>query len=59
MSNTTRNKYVVVNGEKITHSEAARRLGLKEATFYSRLEDGWTEEEAASLPRYCRNPRLK
>ena len=54
MANTTRNKYVIFNGEKLHYSEMSRRLGLKEATFWARIDQGWTEEEAMTIPRYGR-----
>ncbi len=50
MSNTRRNVYAVVNGEKVTLSEACRRLGLNLNGVRYRLRIGWTVDRALSEP---------
>jgi hypothetical protein len=46
------NRLITVNGKTMTVSEWMESNGLDVSTFYRRLKLGWTEEEAASTPKY-------
>lgn len=48
-SNTRRNIFVTVNGERVTLTEGARRLGLNPGTVFNRYHAGKTPEEALGL----------
>lgn len=41
MSNTRRNRHIIVNGERLTVAEASRRFNLTPGTLISRLNRGW------------------
>lgn len=43
-------KYVELNGEKVSHSEAERRLGFTHGLIYARLSMGWSIEKALYTP---------
>ena len=50
-NNTRRNRWVVVNGEKMTASEAAVRYGVSKQLFHLRVyKMGWTPDKAATTP---------
>jgi hypothetical protein len=49
MSNTRRNRMLMVNGDCMTMSEASRRFGVKVGTIWSRLKLGWSDEKAAGV----------
>ncbi len=41
---------ITYNGETLTLSEWARRVGIKHGALFSRLRNGWTVEEALTTP---------
>lgn len=45
------NRIIEVNGVKKTVQEWMKHNGLDDTTFYRRLSIGWSEKDAASLPR--------
>lgn len=49
-SNTTRNRYLVYRGQRITLQDAARIAGLGHTTVRARLERGWSVEAAIETP---------
>lgn len=49
-SNKSNNRIVVLNGERLHISEAARRVGIRMATIWARLDKGWTDEQALHTP---------
>lgn len=48
--NKRNNHVITVFGEEMTMSDAWQRYGLKESTFYNRLNSGMTPEEAVTKP---------
>lgn len=54
--NKRNNRYIEIDGERITQSEAARRAGVSDATIMRRLERGLSVAEALS-PKLA--PKLK
>lgn len=48
--NTRRNKYIILEGVKLTRSEVSRKTGLAESLIKHRIESGWTEHDAISIP---------
>lgn len=50
MNNTTRNRFIELNGEKHTLSEWSRLRGIPKSTIYYRLNKGYSEQEAITLP---------
>jgi len=51
MNNTTRNKYLVYQGEMMTLANLARKVGLPYKFIQKRLALGWTVEDAISKPK--------
>ena len=49
-SNMRSNVMVSLGGDKVTVSEAARRLGILRSTIATRMRRGWSEEMALSTP---------
>lgn len=49
-NNKTDNRVVEFNGEKLTISEWASKIGLQYRTVISRLNNGWDIEKALTLP---------
>lgn len=45
-NNTSRNRHVVVHGERLTVAEAARKHGVPAGTIRKRLLLGWSDSEA-------------
>ena len=45
-SNTTRSKFVYLNGERLVVAEAIRRVGIKSTTFWERVRRGWSFDRA-------------
>jgi len=43
-------KYIDVQGEMVTHSELAKRIGATSATITYRLSQGWSVEKIISIP---------
>jgi len=43
-------KWIVIDGERLTHEDAGRKFGMRGSTFSTRLEFGWTLEEIAATP---------
>jgi hypothetical protein len=56
-SNRRSNRKITCNGETLTVSEWARRLGTKRQIVLSRLATGWPDEKAVSTPVATRNKR--
>lgn len=50
-SNTTRNRFVVYRGERLTLSAAARLASVCRASLADRLDRGWSAERAIETPR--------
>ena len=48
-SNTRRNRFVSVNGERMTVSQASRHLDLPENRVFARIYSGWSVERALGL----------
>lgn len=55
--NTKRNKFVHVNGVKMTIAESSRLVGISESVIKYRIESGWTESDALSIPAYIGNDK--
>jgi hypothetical protein len=49
-NNKRNNRRLVIGGDAMTMSEAARRYGIPVGTIWSRLKLGWTDERAATMP---------
>lgn len=56
--NRTNSRRIKLDGMAMTIAEAAERTGLKFATIYSRLEDGWSDDEALTLSTSRKRDRL-
>lgn len=52
--NKRNNRLLTANGETLPICEWAERSGVSQGTIWSRLSLGWSEEEAATLPRQQR-----
>ena len=50
MRNTTRNKYLTINGEIKTVSEWCEIYDINQHTYYGRLREGWDPIEALRVP---------
>lgn len=48
-NNTRKNKVLIINGEKMTVAEAARKFKIKLDALYGRKRRGWTDIEAVGL----------
>lgn len=49
-NNTSKNRYVIVDGEKLSFRQAERKLGFHYGLISSRIKRGWTYEQAISVP---------
>jgi hypothetical protein len=56
-SNMRSNVMVSLGGDKVTVSEAARRIGILKSTIATRMRRGWSEEKALSTPVVPRKNR--
>jgi len=54
--NKRNNRYISFNGERLTLSEWAHRLGVTHTSVAKRLESGWPIEQALTLARCHRRP---
>jgi hypothetical protein len=50
LNNTRRNHHITVNGETLTLTQAAAKLGLTVAAIFGRVKRGWTDEEIMAHP---------
>lgn len=48
--NNRRNRSITVNGVTRVVADWEKALGMHKGTFYQRLEAGWSEQDAASVP---------
>lgn len=48
--NTSRNHFLECDGVRMTVKEWADRIGVKKETIYTRLQRGWTDEQAIKTP---------
>lgn len=55
--NRSTNKFVIVDGEALTVSEASRLLGPNRLTVSRRIRDGWTPDNAVSAPLNSRREK--
>jgi hypothetical protein len=51
VKNKRNNRYITANGETLHMAEWARRLGVNPAAILYRLNKGWSEEQAVTVPR--------
>lgn len=49
-NNKRTNRFVIVRGERMTISAAARRYGISKRTLRERIENGWPDEKAVTSP---------
>lgn len=49
-NNTRSNRILIVDGERVTLAEAARRWGIPMGTIWMRLKRGWSDSDAAKRP---------
>ncbi len=49
-SNQQRNRWLIINGERMTASEASKRYGIGLSTICLRIAAGWDDLAAATLP---------
>lgn len=49
-NNRTSNRYVTYNGETHSIAEWAELTGLPPSTLYSRIENGWSDEDTITTP---------
>lgn len=49
-NNRTDSHYITFNGETKTIADWARDLGISKNTIFTRLRNGWSEQEAISKP---------
>lgn len=54
-NNKRNNRKITYNGQTLTLSEWARTKGLKRATLFIRLKQGWTVERALTEPTHRKN----
>jgi len=47
-NNKANNRFLVINGEKITIANAARKYGINKTTIKERLNRGWSDEKSIS-----------
>jgi hypothetical protein len=50
MRNTRVNRWLELNGERLTIQDWARRIGASHATIHTRLQRGWPLDKALTLP---------
>lgn len=53
-SNSRRNTYVVIDGVRMTATEAARRLGVSKTLVFGRVRHGWDIMRALTTPKSIR-----
>jgi hypothetical protein len=59
MNNHGINRWITVDGERLTLSQAARKYGLELQTVWARINVyGWSEQDAATRPLRHRQPRI-
>lgn len=51
------NRYVTLNGEKLTLAQASRAVGVPHATIRGRLKRGWSDEETLNVKERLRMVR--
>jgi ribosomal protein S4 len=49
-NNQQRNRWMTINGERMTAAQASQRFGVKSSTIYVRMDAGWDDWSAANLP---------
>jgi hypothetical protein len=49
-NNTRRNRFLSVNGERLTVAQWARRMNVKPYIIDNRLRDGWSDSQAVLTP---------
>jgi hypothetical protein len=49
-NNARNNRKILVDGEVIGLCEAGRKYGIKFGTIWARLKNGWSEQDAATVP---------
>lgn len=49
-NNKDNNRYLEINGERLTIANAARKFGLRPTRVVNRLWSGWTVKEALTIP---------
>jgi hypothetical protein len=49
-NNTSRNRYVIYNGEKLTLSQFCEKYNMNRSTIYNRMERGWDIKKAINTP---------
>lgn len=59
VNNTARNRLIERDGEKMTASQWANRLGINAHLFCTRLRNGWSFERASSEPVKTKEKRAK
>lgn len=55
--NRSTNRFVLVDGEALTVSEASRRLGPNRSTVGRRIREGWQPDNAANAPLNSRREK--
>lgn len=50
-NNTRSNKYVTVDGKRMTVANASRLYNIDQFLVYNRLRHGWTDERAVKTPK--------
>ncbi|MES2382382.1 MAG: hypothetical protein V4538_15150 [Bacteroidota bacterium] len=58
-NNTSRNKYVYIEGEKLSYRQAERKLGFGRGILWSRINNGWSVEEAIRVFPSYNNKKIK
>ncbi len=56
MRNTRRNRHLTHNGETLTITDWAARLGVVASSLFKRVSKGWSAEEAITTPFAKRHP---
>jgi hypothetical protein len=49
-SNKSNNRFIELNGERLTHHAWSKKLGWNEAVIHKRMKRGWTGIEAITTP---------
>jgi hypothetical protein len=58
-NNARSNRKLVVNGEVIGLCQAAEKYGVLAGTIWFRLESGWNDQDAATMPAWSRPRRTE
>lgn len=53
-NNTSKNRWLQWNGERLTVSQWARKLGVRQQALSHRIERGWSNERIFTQPFRCR-----